>query len=93
MELEVRPDDLQAAALALLACSARLDDAALTFARRAQQDLPAIGVKAAIAASHGTAASERAVQILSTDVSRLAHALAGLAAHYPRVDAGAVPHR
>jgi hypothetical protein len=93
MELAVRPDDLHAAAFALLSCSARLDDAALGFARSVQPDLREIGIKAAITAGEGVVATERATAVLSTDVNQLAHALAALAHHYPRVDATAVPHR
>jgi hypothetical protein len=93
MEIAIRPDDLQAAALALSSASARLDDAALTFARAIQHDLPQLGIQAAVAGARGLVAAEHAVQILGVDISRLAQALHGVAQHYPRVDVTAVPHR
>jgi hypothetical protein len=90
MDLAIRPEDLYAASVALSACSSRLDDAALTFARSAQADVPEIGVKAAEAVGHGVIAAEHAIQVISTDIDKLAHALAALAQFYPRVDAAAV---
>jgi hypothetical protein len=93
MELAIRPDDLYAAAVALAACSARLDDAALLLARSAQSDLPEIGVRAAEAVGRGVVAAEQAIQVISTDIERLSAALAALAHHYPRVDATAVRRR
>lgn len=93
MELAIRPDDLYAASVALSACGSRLDDAALSFARSAQIDVPAVGVKAAEAVGRGVIAAEDAIQVVSTDIHRLANALASLAHHYPRVDATAVRRR
>jgi hypothetical protein len=93
MELAIRPEDLHAASVALTSCRANLEDAALSFARRAQAELPDVGANAAEAAGRGVASTERAVQILCSDLDRLARALAELAHHYPRVDTTAVPHR
>jgi hypothetical protein len=90
MELAIRPDDLYAASVALSACSATLGDAASAFARSAQIDVPSVGVKAAEAVGRGVVAAEDAIQVMSTDIERLAAALASLAHHYPRVDATAV---
>jgi hypothetical protein len=93
MELAIRPDHLYAAAAALDACGARLDTASLTFAREATAALPKVGANAAEAAGRGLVAAEHAVELLSADIARLAHALAALAHHYPRVDATAMPPR
>jgi hypothetical protein len=93
MELAIRPEDLHAAAVALLGCSARLDDAERAFARRARIDVPGLGVRAESAGLRGAAATEHAADILSGDLRRLAHALAALAHHYPQVDSTAVPTR
>jgi hypothetical protein len=93
MELAIRPDDLYAASVALSSASTRLEEAALTFARRAQTDAPAVGVKAAEAVSRGAIAAEQAIGVVSTDIARLAAALASLAHHYPRVDATALRRR
>lgn len=93
MELAIRPDDLYAASVALSACSSRLDDAALSFARAAQIDVPSVGVKAADAVDRGVVAAEAAMQVVSLDVERLANALAALAHLYPRVDNTAVRAR
>jgi hypothetical protein len=91
MELAIRPAELHAAAVALAACAARLDDAALTFARSVQADLPELGMKALAASARGVSATEQAVQVLGSDIHRLSLALQGLAQHYPRVDETAVP--
>lgn len=93
MELMIRPDDLYAAAVALAACSNRLNDAALSLAHDGQSDLSAVGVKAAVAIGRGVVAAEDAIHVVGTDVERLASALASLAHHYPRVDATAVRRR
>jgi hypothetical protein len=93
MEIAIRPDDLHAAALALSTAAARLDDAALSFGRGVQPELPELGMNAAVAGARGMVASEHAVQVLGKDISRLAQALHHLAQHYPRVDATALPHR
>jgi UV DNA damage repair endonuclease len=93
MELAIRPTDLYAASVALASCADRLDDAAITFSRQAAAELPEIGTEAAEAARRGLIAADRAVQIISTDIERLAQALAALAHHYQRVDATAVPGR
>jgi hypothetical protein len=93
MELAIAPSDLYAASAALASCAARLDDAVVTFARHSAADAPQIGPQAAAAAERGIIAADRAVQIISTDIDRLARALAALAHHYPRVDATAVRAR
>jgi phosphate uptake regulator len=93
MELAIRPEDLYAASVALASCGARLDDAAVTFARQAVSDLPRVGAEASDAARRGIIAADRAAQIISTDIGRLAHALAALARHYPQVDTTAVGPR
>lgn len=93
MELVIRPDDLAAAALALTRCGEQLDDAGLTFARRAQSELPDVGAKAAEATARAIVITERALQTVSTDIDRLAHALAALARHYHQVDDIAVSRR
>jgi hypothetical protein len=93
MELTIRPEDLQAASAALADCRARLEDAALTFARRAQADLPDIGADTADATNRAVVAAERGVQVIGDDIHRLATALAALAVHYQRVDRTAVPRR
>jgi hypothetical protein len=93
MELAVRSADLQAAAAALLACSGRLEDAGLSFARQAQTDLADAGESVATAAARGLPAVEYAVATIGTDIDRLARALADLAHHYPAVDATALPPR
>jgi hypothetical protein len=93
MELAIRPDDLFAASVALSACSSRLDDAALSFARAAQIDVPSVGVKAAHAVDRGVIAAEAAMRVVGLDIERLATALAALAHHYPQVDTTAVRAR
>ena len=90
MELAIDPTHLSGASVALITCAARLDDAAVTFAQRASADLPDVGAAAAEAAHNGVIAAERAVQIITTDIERLAQALSGLSRLYPRVDATAV---
>lgn len=90
MELAIDPTHLSAASVALIRCASRLDDAAITFARQSTSELPHIGDQAAGAADRGIVAAERAVQVITTDIERLAHALAGLSGLYPRVDATAV---
>jgi hypothetical protein len=93
MELAIRPADLHAAAVLLTSCAGRLDDAGLTFARRAQHEVPALGMKTLPAAARATAATDRAIEVIAADITALARALDRLAEHYPRVDAGAVPSR
>jgi hypothetical protein len=93
MELAITPADLHAAAFALDACSARLEDARSAFAGKAQCDLPEIGADAAEATARGIVLVERAVQIISTDIDRLAGALTALARHYPEIDRTAVSRR
>jgi hypothetical protein len=93
MELAVRSADLQAAAAALLGCSARLEDAGLTFARQAQADLADSGASVAAAAARGIPAVEHAVATITTDIDRLARALVHLAEHYPALDRSALPPR
>jgi hypothetical protein len=93
MELLITPADLRAAAYALGACSARLDDARATFARAVQSDLPEVGADIVEATARGTVLVERAVEIISTDIDRLAGAFAALAHHYPQVDSTAVSGR
>jgi hypothetical protein len=93
MDLAIRPDDLYAASVALAQCGAELDAAALTFAQRGQADLPDLGSNAATATTRAIVEAEHGVQTISSDIARLAHALAGLAHHYPRVDGTAVSRR
>jgi hypothetical protein len=93
MELAIRPADLHAAAALLATCAGRLEDAGLTFARRAQHNVPDLGSKALPVAVRGTAATERAIGVITTDITALARALDRLAEYYPRVDTTAVPRR
>jgi hypothetical protein len=93
MKLAIRPEELHAAALALSTCATRLDEHALTFARHAIHDAPALGMKTLPAAIHGIQATEHPLSVLAADISALARALDVLAAHYPSVDRSAVPPR
>jgi hypothetical protein len=93
MELLIQPADLRAAAELLTRCGATLEDAGLTFARRAQADQPEVGTRAAAATGRAMAATDNAVQVLATDIQRLADALDELARHYPMVDDTAVRRR
>jgi hypothetical protein len=93
MELTIAPADLQAAAIELAGCSERLAAAEATFARQARTELPDIGTKSAAAIGRGIGGTEHAIEIIVTDIDRLARALTALAQHYPRVDATAVARR
>jgi hypothetical protein len=93
MELATRPEDLHAAALALARCTVRLDDTTTMFAQRAQLDVPDLGVKSVQAGAHAVAATLRAVEVISSDITKLSQALAGLAEHYRHVDSTAMPRR
>lgn len=93
MELAIRPADLHAASVALASCSQRLADAGSTFARCARMDIPDIGVKVAAATDHAILTTEHAIEIVTTDINRIARALGALAHHYEQVDATAVSRR
>lgn len=93
MELAIDPTHLSAASVALISCASRLEEAATTFVQVACGELPEVGEAAAEAARRGIIAADRAVEIITTDIERLALALAELSRLYPRVDATAVRSR
>jgi hypothetical protein len=90
MELVIRTADLHAASVRLAACSARLADARTSFTQRAHIDAPELGVKIAESTSRGAITAEHGVDAITTDIEKLADALANLAHLYARVDSGAV---
>jgi hypothetical protein len=93
MELAISPADLYAASVALTRCRADVAEAGLTFARRAQVDLPDLGVNVAAATNRGIVGTEQAIHTICTDIEQLSRALAALAHHYPQVDGAAVRRR
>ena len=93
MELAVRPHDLRAAAIELLSCAGRLEDAALSFARSANHRVLELGDKARPAAAQAVHETEQALHTLHTDITALARALDTLAERYTQVDRAAVPPR
>jgi hypothetical protein len=93
MELAIHPEDLRAAAAALSASAARLEDAALRFDRTTRSHVGDLGFKAIVAAGGALSATDHAVQLLHADITALAHALDTLAHHYPQVDRTAIPAR
>jgi hypothetical protein len=93
MELTVQPADLNAAARALDRCRERLAEATSRFAAGARVDLAEIGANAAEATDRALYQAQHGVDTISTDIDRIARALAALAQHYPQVDHTAVAHR
>ena len=93
MDLEISPGELAHAGAELALCSTRLEDAGLTFGRTVQGSIDGLGMQATAATLAAAGATEHAVGELALDIRRLAHALQALAAHYPRVDRGAMPPR
>jgi hypothetical protein len=93
MELTVQPADLNAASRALDRCRERLAEATSTFASAARVDLPEIGANAAEATVRALHQAQHGVDTITTDIDRIARALAGLAQHYPQVDRTAVTRR
>jgi hypothetical protein len=93
MELAIQPEDLSAAAAALLRCSLRLEDAVATFTQRARSDLPDIGADTAEATGRGVVTARREVEIITTDINQVAKALAALTHGYNCIDRTAVARR
>lgn len=90
MELAVTPEDLSAAAAALVACSRRIEEAREAFARAAARDVGQLGREAVGAAGQSATRAEHAVATIADDIDQLARALRLLAHLYAAVDRGAV---
>jgi hypothetical protein len=93
MELRIHPEELRAAAAALIATATQLEVAAHDFERVAAPNAVDLGLRSMEVASRGITATCRASGAFAIDLRRLAHALAALADHYPRVDNTALPPR
>jgi hypothetical protein len=93
MEIRIHPADLLGAAAALVTAAHQLESASLEFRRRACEQIPDLGLRTGEATAQGVVATDHAVEAFADDLVQLAHAIRGLAAHYPQVDRSAVASR
>jgi uncharacterized protein YukE len=90
VKLEVRPEELAAAAARLAAEAGRLDDATTEFARRGDVEIPMLGRNAVDSCAASARRTEAAVRTIAHDLDELARAMRMLAELYVQLDRSAV---